>query len=440
MRRTIDIDLDRWKDDPFRLPLIIRGARQVGKSYSVMALGKRAFLSTATVNFEKREEFCRCFDTLDPRQIVRNLEVLLGQPIQSGKTLLFLDEVQICPRAITALRYFKEEMPELHVIAAGSLLEFVINDQNFSFPVGRVQFLYMRPLSFVEFLEATAAHTLVDYLQESQIDRPPPEVIHNEFLNHIRSYTLLGGMPEVVRSFIETTSYLKSREIQNQLLQAYTQDFGKYSTRAQSKTLQRLFERSPQFVGYQVKYSKIDPESSNPAREYKHAIQLLTNAGLISPIYMSSANGIPLEAQVNEKKFKLLFLDVGLFQAALNVEPNVVLREDEVISNRGTLAEQLVGQELIAYMDPTRDAKLFFWEREKAHSHAEVDYVTAIEGKIVPIEVKAGAIGHLKSLRQFMIEKKINYGVKISESGLGKRDQILSIPFYLISQLFRFVR
>lgn len=439
MKRAIDSYLDQWKNDLSRLPLIIRGARQVGKSYSVMALGKRAFLSVAVVNFEKQEEFCRCFATLDPRQIIRDLELLLSQPIEAGKTLLFLDEVQNCPRAITALRYFKEEMPELHVIAAGSLLDFVINDQNFSFPVGRVQFLFMRPLSFEEFLQATSPH-LVGYLKDVQLSSPPSDVIHQELIKHIRSYTLLGGMPEVVQSFLRTASYLKSREIQNQLLQAYTQDFGKYSTRAQSKTLQRLFERSPQFVGYQVKYSKIDPESSNPARDYKQAIQLLTNAGLISPVYMSSANGIPLEAQVNEKKFKLLFLDIGLFLAALNVDPDLFFKENDAISNRGTLAEQLAGQELLAYMNPTRDAKLFFWEREKTHSHAEVDYVCAIEGKVVPIEIKAGAIGHLKSLRQFMFEKNISLGIKISESGLGIRDHILSIPFYLISQLARFIR
>lgn len=435
MKRSIDAILNQWKNDSHRLPLIIRGARQVGKSYAVLSLGERLFESIVVVNFEQKKECKNCFDSLNPVTILQELEVILHKHIIPGKTLLFLDEIQECPQAITALRYFKEQMPELHVIAAGSLLEFILNDHAFSFPVGRVQFLFMRPMSFLEFLEANDLLPLHQYLGKINLLHSLPEHVHREFLKQLRLYLIIGGMPSVVQKYVETASILGCRQLEDALLQTYEQDFGKYAKQTQHQYLQRLFIKSPEFVGSHVRYSKIDPEAANPAREYKQAIRLLSNAGLIHPIHATAANGLPLRAEASEKKFKLLFLDVGLLQSAMGMDPKTFLTDGVSIINKGPLAEQFVGQELLVYTDPHRDVKLYFWERERSGSEAEVDYVFQVGSDIIPIEVKAGSSGHLKSLRKFMEEKKCRVGVKISEDPPAFQNGILTIPFYLISKL-----
>lgn len=439
MKRALDKVLDQWKDDPHRLPLILRGARQVGKSYTIEMFGKRSFENIVTLNFEKNEKAERCFNTFEPSTIIQEIELLLNQTITPGKTLLFLDEIQNCPRAIIALRYFKEELSELHIIAAGSLLEFVLNDSSFSFPVGRVQFMYMRPMSFIEFLEVKNRTQLLKYLETINLQNTPSLLIHEELMKEVRNYMIVGGMPAVVSLHLEDPSFLSSRERQDTLLNAYRQDFGKYATKAKHRTLQRLFEKAPGFVGSHVRYSKIDPESANPARDYKKAIGLLTNAGLIHTVYATAANGLPLKSEVSEKKFKLLFLDVGLLQSAMEIAPSLYTQDIAMALNKGPIAEQYVGQELLAYSSFTKDSKLYFWERQQKGSEAEVDYVMQMEEKIIPIEVKSASAGRLKSLNLFMQEKRCPYGVKISEDILSFEKNILSIPFYLTPFLERLI-
>jgi predicted AAA+ superfamily ATPase len=440
MKRSIDQMLNEWKEEPNRLPLIVRGARQVGKSYAIASLGERLFESTVEVNFEQKKECKACFDSLNPKNILQELELTLHQSITPGKTLLFLDEIQECPQAITALRYFKEQMPELHVIAAGSLLEFILNDHNFSFPVGRVQFLFMRPMSFVEFLEGINLSLLTNFLDKIELDNPPSETVHREYLKQVRLYMMVGGMPSVVQKYLETNSILSCRQLEDALLNAYEQDFGKYSTQAQHRYLQRLFQKCPEFVGSHVRYSKIDPESANPARDYKQAIRLLSNAGLIHPIHATAANGIPLRAEMSEKKFKLLFLDVGLLQSAMGMDPRNFQIDEISAINKGSLAEQFVGQELLAYSNPHRNEQLYFWERERTGSEAEVDFVLNVGPHIIPIEVKSGSSGKLKSIRKFMEEKHCPIGIKISEEPLNFENGILTIPFYLIHKLPKFAK
>lgn len=432
MKRAFDAVLDKWKDDPNRLPLIVRGARQVGKSFTIEGFGQRLFENVVTLNFEKTKNAEYCFEKLDPRIIIQEIELILNQKIIPGKTLLFLDEIQDCPQAITALRYFKEEMPELHVIAAGSLLEFVLNDESFSFPVGRVQFMYMRPLSFLEFLEVNNLLILRNYLETITLQNTPSLQIHQELIKQIRLYMIVGGMPAVVRQFVADLSLLSCRQQQDTLLDGYRQDFAKYASKAQHRYLQRLFERAPDFVGSHVRYSKIDPEAANPAREYKQAIRLLSNAGLIHTVKATGANGLPLRAEVSEKKFKLLFLDVGLLLSAMEVDPSLYTFDFITALNKGAVAEQYVGQELLACSSPHRDTKLYFWERQETGSEAQVDYLMPIGDSIIPIEVKSYKTGKLKSLRLFMDEKRSPYGIKISEAPLSFNNNILSVPFYMI--------
>ena len=440
MYREIHKELIAWKNSPSRDPLIIRGARQVGKSYSVAKLAEEEFEHFALVNFERRPELEDHFTvTLDPAKIVASLSADLSCPIVAGKTLLFLDEIQLCPKAIMALRYFKEEMPELHVVAAGSLLEFSISEEEFSFPVGRVQFMFLRPLSFQEFLRALGKDMMVEYLQEEvTLIKPPSPAIHSELLKLIQQYAVIGGMPRIVEVFLQTGSYLEVLRRQEALLRLYESDFSKYARKTDYNALRTLFNKAADFVGRHVKYTKIDSTVTHPHRTFKKALEQLTNAGLLRQIYATSANGLPLRAGINAKKFKLLMLDIGLYQRSMGVShPEQLLTKQLHDIHSGALAEQLVGQELIANVDSYIQARLYFWTKEDRSDGAEIDYLQNINGQIVPFEVKAGKTGRLKSLRRFMEQKKAPLGVRISTLPLQMENDILTLPFYLIPELPR---
>jgi uncharacterized protein len=437
MDRSIEKELQKWKEAPHRYPLLLRGARQVGKSYVIEKLGK-GFEFFEVVNFEAQPEASACFESLNPLEIIQKLELLTKRPIRAGKTLLFLDEIQACPQAIVALRYFKEKMPELHVIGAGSLLEFTLVKGKFSFPVGRVQFIYLTPISFKEFILALDEKEEISFLEQSTTDNPLPEALHRQFIHRVKEYFIIGGMPAVVSDFKTNRSFLEQSRIQDLLLATYRSDFSKYATEAEQKYLRILFEGIPYQIGQQFKYSEIDPHIKS--RELKTALEQLQMAGLVHLIFSTSASGIPLAAQIKPNKFKPLFLDIGLVQRALQVDPELMMASDLIHIHRGALAEQFVGQEFLAYADFFREEKLFFWEREKQSSSAEVDYVITVGQHIVPIEVKAGTQGHLKSLIQFMKEKKSLLGIRISQHPLSFKDNILSVPFYMIEQIPRLVK
>lgn len=440
MKRFVDTELNKWKDSKNRKPLIIRGARQVGKTYSVEEFGKRSFINFLTLNFEFNHDLKNCFVTLDPAKIVKHIELLLNATIVPGETLLFFDEIQECPQALKSLRYFKEKMPKLHVVAAGSLLEFVLNDEQFTFPVGRVDFLYMKPLSFEEFLLTQREEKLLEYIKEVSLKEGVPEVIHNKLIGFVKEYCLIGGMPESIMHFHSNTSYAECQKFQKVLLVAYESDFAKYASKIQHKHLQTLFSHAPDFVGTEVKYSKIDKHEKNPARTFKPIFNLLLNAGLVQKISATSANGIPLRSEVNPNKFKLLYLDTGLYQCAMGVNSVEILEQDITHIHNGALAEQFVGQELTVLSEPYENKTLYFWKREKLGSTAEVDYVQNINGRIIPIEVKSGKTGRLRSIKQFMEEKKLNLGVRVSQKNLSLRQSVLSVPFYLLKQLPRLVK
>ncbi len=435
MERDLRKELDQWQKKEERIPLLIRGSRQVGKSYLVEAFGREAFESFVTVNFEMKPDYCACFQSLDPSDIIPQLEGLSKTRIIPGKTLLFLDEIQNCPRALMALRYFKEKLPQLHVIGAGSLLEFTIEDEQFSFPVGRVQFLYLKPLSFREFLQAKGEEMALEQIRSATVANPLGKGMHKHLLDLLKSYFFTGGMPSAIRSFLSDNSYLECQRIHDVILGNYQNDFGKYASKSQYKYLQRLFEKAPRMVGQRFKFNKIDPEMRS--RELKIALEQLGYAGLIYEVHAVSAAGLPLKAQMKDNKFKLAFLDIGLLQTSLRVDPQDILQADLLQINAGVLAEQFVGQELLAYANPYRKEELFFWEREQVSSSAQVDYVVAIGSEIIPIEVKAGKTGKLKSLHLFMSEKKSSLGVHISQNPLSFHNHILALPLYMIDELPR---
>jgi predicted AAA+ superfamily ATPase len=446
--RDIEKDLLNWKQQKEHMPILLRGARQVGKSYVVEKFGRDQFDNILIVNFELQPELCRCFETLQPNEILLKLSLVKHHKIEPGKTLLFLDEIQDCPNAIRALRYFKEQMPELHVIGAGSLLEFTLNDANFRMPVGRVQSLYLKPLSFKEYLGALGYSDLRKVIEQTDLKAPIADVIHQELLKQIRTYMALGGMPSVLKTYLDSEviafgNMSRSYDFnachlqQTTLLSNYRLDFGKYAKHTQIQHIKRVFEKAPGLVGDHFKYSKVDADARS--QQIKSALELLQHAGLIYPIYSTSASGIPLISLINEKKFKILFLDVGLMVHASHVEAELLL-DNIILINRGAIAEQLVGQELLASVSSFEEAQLYFWCREQKSSMAEVDFIMTVGSKIVPIEVKAGSTGHLKSLRILMQEKNLDLGIRVSQLPLSLDSQILSVPIYMVGEISRLVK
>ncbi|MDQ2993650.1 MAG: ATP-binding protein [Pseudomonadota bacterium] len=437
MLRDLLSHLKRWQTKATHLPLLLRGPRQVGKTFLIEQFGKAYFDNLVTINFEESPEYKACFDTLKPDEILAKIEVLSQQSIVPGKTLLFLDEIQSCTSAIIALRYFKEQLPALHVIGAGSLLEFALREKNMSMPVGRVQYCYLKPLSFNEYLQASDNQNLIEFLNTATIQSGIPTAIHEKALKLVREYMIIGGMPMVVAAHIEGQSLRECQEYQTIILRTYGDDFAKYAATSRHKYLQQVYNQTPGLVGEQIKYVKISPDMDS--RYLKDAISDLSKAGVISPIYSTSASGLPLVTHTNEKKFKLLFLDIGILKRATRLDMELLFAEDLMLLNRGAIAEQFVGQELLAYQNPHDQPHLYYWSRDEKSSQAEVDYIINIDSKIVPIEVKSGKTGSLKSLHIFLEEKNCPLGVRISAKELSRHQNIISIPLFMINQLERLI-
>lgn len=438
MRRSIEPILKKWMGQNHRSPIILRGARQVGKSFIIEKFGKENFESLVTCNFEFRPQLADCFTDLDPISICTRLEVAFKTRIIPGHTLLFLDEIQVCPKAIMALRYFKEKLPTLHVIAAGSLLEFALHEEQFSFPVGRIEFLYLKPLSFCEYLLSQNHNRLLELLQTTTLENPLDSFVHEELLKLLREYFLIGGMPAVVRVFSETRSLIECQKTLANLALTYRSDFPKYATKTQYKHLQTFFEKGPELVAQHFKYSLVSTE--HRSQDLKIALEQLGWAGLFHKVVATSASSLPLEIHSKENKFKLLFLDIGLMNAACGLDIKTAWDTELLQINAGSVAEQFVGQELLAYAEPHLNTQLYYWQRDKKGAMAEVDYVIQAGSKILPIDVKAGTTGSLKSLAQFLLEKNVPFGIRLSQHPLSFYDKILSVPLYLISELPRLMK
>lgn len=438
MKRFIEDEFFRWKSEPLRMPMLIRGARQVGKSFSVEKFGKENFEQVVTVNFELSPVLKNCFRDLDPKKIIREIELAKNVQILPGTTLLFLDEIQLCPEAIASLRYFKEMMGDLHVISAGSLLEFALVDKQISFPVGRVQSLYMRPLSFLEFLTVMGEKQLVQFILDYKWGIEIGEAVHERLMELVKIYFFIGGMPGAVAKYRATDSLQACQNYLMGLIALYRTDMAKYATKTQYRYLQILFDRAPEAVGRRFKYSFIDPDAKS--RDLQTALDQLCWAGLLNPVIATAAGGMPLQSQSKSRVQKLVYLDIGMLQTALKVDPLLFFREDLTLIHSGALAEQFVGQELLAYANPYDRMQLYFWEREKKDSDAEVDYVLPVGSNIIPIEVKSGSTGKLRSIHVFLEEKKSPFGIRIYAAPPQKSDSILSLPFYLVSQIPRLCR
>jgi len=433
MKRDLLANLKKWKTSQIRKPLILRGARQVGKSWLAKEIGKD-FESFVEINFEKNPEIKDFFQgNLNPEYLIDAVSNYFGKDIIPGKTLLFFDEIQMCPKAITALRYFYEEMPELHVISAGSLLEFEL--RKISIPVGRISFLYVYPLSFGEYLTAIGKEKMRSMIIENKFNKLPLP-FHDLLLKEIRNFTLIGGLPEVVKTVIDTKSFENCMEVQEDIIQTYRTDFYKYAKDYQIKYLEKVFNSIPHQVGNKFKYSAVDREIRS--KFLGEALDMLEMAGIAYKIHHSSSNGIPLGAEIDFAKFKVLFFDVGLAQRLMRLDyKNSLLDADIFKINNGTIAELFTGTEIISYSNSRSKAELYYWHREARSSNAEIDYVTTINNEITPVEVKSGTTGRMKSLKIFMESKNCSVGIKVSEYPYSFHDYIQSIPFYGIESLIK---
>ena len=436
LKRNIDDDLLQWKDAARRKPLLLRGARQVGKTSTVRKLG-RQFDSFVEVNFERDElkynvktVFERGFD---PKRICDELSVIYGTPIVPGRTLLFLDEIQASLPAISSLRYFYEEYPELHLIAAGSLLEFALQELP-SFGVGRIRSIFMYPFSFDEYLWAMDAAMLVDALQHALPEKPFSDAIHHTCKQHLIRFMLIGGMPEVVATLANVGSLLECQQVLDDLMLTLYGDFSKYRERVPSSRLREIFTSVMHQTGGKFTYAHASQHANR--LQIKEGVELLELAGIIYPVTHTSANGLPLAAEMNTKYRKYLPLDTGIYQRFLRLDLGQLLTAETLQQvNKGALAELFVGLELLKSAPGTNPVQLFYWQREKSGSSAEVDYVVQSGAGIVPVEVKSGMKGAMQSMFQFLSEKGYTYGIRCSMENFGTYRNVKIYPLYAASQI-----
>ncbi|MBV8802188.1 MAG: ATP-binding protein [Gammaproteobacteria bacterium] len=371
---------------------------------------------------------------LNPERILEYLSLKLDKSIIPGKTLLFFDEVQECPQGIIALRYFYEEMPQLHIIAAGSLLDFTIEE--IGIPVGRVTFLYLYPMSFIEFLLANNKVILAKKIIQHCVNEDLPLVIHNQCLALLGEYMLTGGMPYAVKVWLENRDIVATQKIHRDIIEAYNQDFEKYAEKNRLKYVELLFNKIPSLISQPFKYTHL--ESPFQKRELAPCLDLLVKANIVYKIMRTTGNSIPLGADVHFDKFKLLFLDIALCQTVLGFTlKEWILDPLNVFCNKGALCEALIGQELLAYSPNDMKNHLYYWQREARSSAAEVDYLIAQQHEVIPIEVKSGKGNTLKSLHLFMKEKNSNLGIKFSLQNYSVHNGIHSYPLYAVAGIFK---
>ena len=449
MKRDITQFLKEWKQREERSPLILRGARQVGKTYIIEEFAKTEFKNCLKINLEERPELKKLFIDNDVKRILFELTVLLNEELNFGDTLLFIDEIQTCPEAIQALRYFKENTPSLHVLCAGSLLDHTLNEMKLPMPVGRIEFLHMYPMSFKEFLVAIDQEKLVSYIEEFNFSKQFSEVIHKQITKYLRFYFFIGGMPAVVKQYVENNKLPDIQRIHNNLISTFQYDFAKYGTRKQQEYLQLVMNYCGRYPARKIKYSNIDREIRSVY--LKESIKKLELSRIIHTVKHSNANNVPLTGFVNQDIYKTIFMDIG-FVNHLN-QIDLIDLDDLITANEGVLAEQFIGQELITMQKSYLNPDLFYWSREEKNSNAEIDFIYQHKNNVYPVEVKAGKTGTLKSLQVYLYEKKLRNGIRLNMdlpsignfktnvNLAGKQGALswtlLSIPLYMVSEICR---
>ncbi len=449
LNRYNEKQLKAWLHSTRRKPLVLRGARQVGKSTLVETFARDTGLRLVTVNCEKNRHLDRVFETLDLVRILQELESVAQQGAISEDSLLFLDEIQATPNALQALRYFYEERPDLPVVAAGSLLEFALSKHSFSMPVGRVQYLHMGPMTFREFVEACEPDML-DQLNRITFDTSLPDTAHRRLCSLQRQYLYVGGMPEAAAAFKETGSLSEVANVHREIVDTYVDDFAKYAQEHNLALLQRIFASVPRMLGQKIKY--VNLASGERAARVRTMIHLLAKAQVVLPVFHSHCSGLPLGADIDDSVFKLAFLDVGLANHLCGLAWRDISDADDTrLVNEGGMAEQYVAQQLASF--GKSKPELTYWHREGRQGNAEIDFALAVGPSIYPVEVKAGKSGTLKSLDQFILHKRLNTALRFDLNPPSRQTvthsartptgtevvtyQLLSLPLYAIGELPR---
>jgi len=433
--------LEKWRENPNRKPLVLRGARQVGKTSAVLIFARRHFKDIIHLNLEKAEHMRLFGENISLNEFLTIIKAEFKKSITPNETLIFIDEIQNSPPLIKLLRFFYEERPDLYVVSAGSLLEAKIEKEGFSFPVGRVEFCYLYPMDFFEYLEAKGEHELLKILQDVILGRDIPDPLHKSALRHFYEYAMIGGMPEIVSEYIKNKDVNRIKTLYSSLLTGYLDDVFKYASHAEAKYLSHVIEAAPLFAGTHFTYDKFGG-SNFRSREMSKAFSLLEKVMLIFQVRATTSRDIPLIPKEKRAK-KLIYLDVGLVNYRMNILNNYLGITDFDHFYQGRIAEQVVAQNLFS-VSVNVPPEVYYWARDKKEGSAEVDFCLNSDGRAVGIEVKSGKIGRLKSLFIFAEQNRKSKLVRIY-SGKFKVEEVdgfnlVSLPFYLVPNILRFVK
>ena len=425
MKRTLYNSLLDWKNSPKRKPLLLQGARQVGKTWLVNEFGKNEYSNYIYLNFEQNPNLQSLFQgEKRPDIIINNIGLNFGRKISSENTLLFFDEIQIAPEVLTSLKYFCEQAPDYHIIAAGSLLGVSIGKQG-SFPVGKVNFLTLYPMTFIEYLMAIGEELMAEKLMGMIKLEPLPIVLHEKMLGYLKMYLFLGGMPEVLQDYLDHQDIVSVRQIQNEILEAYQRDFSKYTDKVQAIKTSELWNSIPhQLAKENKKFKYNDVRKNARAATFEQTIEWLKKAGLIHIVNNISVPKLPLSGYADYSKFKIYLHDTGLLAAMLNLSSGIIVKPTKIYSEyNGAFIENYVTQQLVAH----GYKELFYWTSK---SDAEVDFTLQVQDEIFPIEVKSGTSKNLKSLRSYANKYNPKFIYRISPRNFIQSEDFINIPLY----------
>lgn len=432
MKRFILNELIKWKESKYRKPLILKGARQVGKTYILKQFGKENYEGVAYFNFDHDENLYNLFvNTKDPKRILEQLAFIYGRAILPGKTLIIFDEIQECPNALNSLKYFNEEANEYHIVCAGSLLGIRLSHT--SFPVGKVEFLNMYPMSFKEFLEADNCKNLIEYMDSINDIQTIPDIFANQLEEKLKAYFIIGGMPEVVYSWVNDKDMERVNIIQDNILKAYESDFSKHTNNSEANKISLIWNSIPsQLARENKKFLYQTIKEGARAREYENALNWLNDANLIYKVYNVTKTDFPLKAYNDLSCFKIYMNDVGLLRRMANLDSKIVVEGNKLFEEfKGAFTENYVLNMLNLIYNNVPN--YFTFDRN------EIDFVIQNKNEIIPIEVKSGKTINNTSLTKYNEKFKVNKSIRFSLNNLKQDEKILNIPLYLIENMNRFI-
>lgn len=432
MKRLIMEKLIDWKNNKYRKPLILRGARQVGKTYIIKEFGKENYENIAYFNFDHDEDLYNLFEnTKDPHRIIEQLTFIHGEGIKPGRTLIVFDEIQECPNALNSLKYFNEEANEYHVICAGSLLGIRLS--NTTFPVGKVDFLNLYPMSFSEFLIADGCQNLVDYMKTIKTIEPIPDIFYNMLMEKLKVYYIIGGMPEVVNLWIKEKDVNLCSKAQDAILKSYESDFSKHTSETEANKVSLIWNNIPsQLAKENKKFLYQVVKEGARAREYEGALNWLNDADLIAKVYNVTKASIPLKAYNDLSAFKIYMLDIGLLRKMSNLESKIIIQGNKLLEEfKGAYSENYVANALRNLYDTVPNYHTF--------DRNEIDFLVQNGNEIIPIEVKSNKSTNNTSLTKFNKANDNRISIRFSQNNLKQDGKVVNVPLFLIEYINNFI-